>query len=119
MFRSRHLSDQANDLPLRVHSGPPRMADDTRVTRARRGLACAFALFWVLGCLLPVGAQAASIILRRDPGLSAGQRAALRAHAGVRHERTLALPDAELVSVPAAAQERALAALNADPHVVF
>jgi subtilisin family serine protease len=95
------------------------MADDTRVTRARRGLACVFALLWVVGCLLPAGADAASIIVRRDPGLSAGQRAQLRADAGVRHERNLALPDAELVSVPAAAQDRALAALNADPHVVY
>src|SRR3954447_22155356 len=93
------------------------MADDTRVTLSRPGLACLFVLLWALGCVVPTAANAAEIIVRRDPGLSAGQRADVRADAGVKLERMLALPNSELVSVPDARAEAALAALNADPAV--
>src|SRR4051812_2865241 len=95
------------------------MADDTRVTRSRSGLACAFVLFWALCCALPGTANAGEIIVRRDPGLSAGQRADVRADAGVQLERILALADSELVPVPDAQQRRAPATLNADPDVQY
>lgn len=75
-------------------------------------------LFWALGCLLPQGAWAADIIVRRDQGLTASERAQLRADAGVEHERMLALPDTEVVSVPEEQEATALARLNANPDVV-
>ena len=95
------------------------MADDTRVTLSRPGLACAFVLLWALCCGLPASASAAELIVRRDPGLSAGQRADLRADAGVKFERMLALPNAELVTVPAERVPDALAAMNANPDVRY
>ena len=58
------------------------MADDTRVTHSRPGLACALALVCALGCVLPAAALAPDIIVRRDPGLSAAERADVRADAG-------------------------------------
>ena len=94
------------------------MADDTRVTRTRSRFACAMVLLWALGVLLPQGARAADIIVRRDQGLTASERAQLRADAGVEHERMLSLPNTEVVSVPDADEAAALAALNADPDVV-
>ena len=75
-------------------------------------------LLWALGVLLPQGARAADIIVRRDQGLTASERAQLRADAGVEHERMLSLPNTEVVSVPEADEAAALAALNADPDVV-
>ncbi|MDA0173448.1 S8 family serine peptidase [Solirubrobacter taibaiensis] len=75
-------------------------------------------LFGVLGSLLPQGARAADIIVRRDQGLTASERAELRADAGVEHERMLSLPNTEVVSVPDVDETEALAALNADPDVV-
>jgi subtilisin family serine protease len=95
------------------------MADDTRVTRSRSGIAWTLALFWVLGCTLPAHALAADIIVRRDAGLSASERAAVRADAGVKLQRMLALPDAEVVTVPDGRQSSALATLNADPDVRY
>jgi subtilisin family serine protease len=93
------------------------MADDTRVTHSRPGYACALALLCVLGLSLPAQALASDIIVRRDPGLTAAERADVRADAGVQLDRMLNLPNTELVTVPAARQERALAVLNADPDV--
>src|SRR4051794_14697815 len=96
------------------------MADDTRVTHSRPALACAFVLcFWAFGCMLPTAATAAELIVRRDAGLSAAQRADLRADAGVRFQRTLELPNTDLVTVPDAHEDQALAALNADPDVQY
>jgi subtilisin family serine protease len=95
------------------------MGDDTRVTHSRAGLVCAFALFCVIGCTLPAAASADGIIVRREPGLSATERADVRADAGVKLEQGLPIPDVELVSAPAGGTEQALAALNADPDVRF
>src|SRR5690349_22688595 len=95
------------------------MADDTRVTLSRPAFACAFVLFWALACALPTLADAAEIIVRRDAGLSAGQRSDLRADAGVRFARRATLPDSEVVTVPDEREQAALAALNADPDVQY
>ena len=95
------------------------MADDTRVTHPRLGFACVLALVCALGCALPAAAQAADIFVKRDPGLTAAERADLRADAGVRHRRMARLADSELVSVPAGDEQAALAALNADPDVRY
>src|SRR4051794_16818350 len=93
------------------------MADDTRVTKSRCALACAVVLFWALGCALPAVSNAAELLVQRDAGLSAHERADLRADAGVSFERTSALPRTELVSVPEGEQRAALAELAADPRV--
>ncbi len=72
----------------------------------------------------PLAAPATSfadvdLIVRRDPGLSAAERADLRADAGVDFERRLRLPDTEVVSVPASDAADALRELRADPDVVW
>jgi subtilisin family serine protease len=59
------------------------------------------------------------IIVARAPGLTARERGEVRADAGVTHLRDLALPDHELVKVPAGGAAEALAALNADPDVRY
>ncbi|WP_028062309.1 S8 family serine peptidase [Solirubrobacter soli] len=89
------------------------------MTHSRVGLACAVALLCVIGCSVPAAANAAEVIVRRDPGLSANQRAEIRADAGVRHDRTLDLADTEVVTVPDAEQAHAVATLNADPDVRY
>ena len=70
----------------------------------------------VLPAAAPATAQA-DIIVQRTPG---ADRAELRANAGVEHVRTLGLERADLVT-PAAGEslQHALAALRADPDVVF
>lgn len=77
------------------------------------------ALFCALGCLLPSLAAAGDIIVRRDAGLSAAERADVRADAGVQLERTLTVPNLEVVSAPAGQEREALARLDADPNVRF
>ena len=69
------------------------MADDTRVTHSRPGYACALALLCVLGLSLPAEALASDIVVRRDPGLTAAERADVRADAGVKLERMLPLAE--------------------------
>ena len=93
------------------------MADDTRVTHSRVGLACAVALLCVIGCSAPAAARADGIIVQRDPGLSAHERAEIRADAGVTLDELLPLANAEVVNAPAGRTEAALAALKADPGV--
>lgn len=93
------------------------MADDTRVTHPRSTFACAVVLFCALGSVLPSFATAAEIVVRRDPGLNASERAELRADAGVEHQRMLPLADSEVVTVPDGEEAAALARLNADPDV--
>ena len=69
---------------------------------------------------LPAAASAedtVDLIIRRDPGLTAAERADVRADAGVELERRLRLADAEVVRVPAAEASSALAELRADPDV--
>jgi subtilisin family serine protease len=95
------------------------MADDTRVTHSRPVFACALALLVVLGSVLPAWARASDIIVARDPGLSAAERAQVRAGAGARLERTLPVPNTEVVSVPDGQEQAALAALDADPGVRY
>jgi hypothetical protein len=95
------------------------MPDDTGVTHSRPGLACAFVFVLALCCVLPAASSASEIIVRRDAGLSAGQRADLRDDAGVKLKRMLTLPESELVTVPDAHAQRALATLNADPDVRY
>jgi subtilisin family serine protease len=95
------------------------MADDTRVTHSRVGLACAVALLCAIGCCMPAAASAAEIIVRRDAGLSAAERTDVRAEAGVKLARKLIVTDTELVTVPDAHASDALDALNADPDVRY
>jgi subtilisin family serine protease len=99
--------------------GPHEIADDTRVTHSRPAYACALALLCVLGLSLPAQALAADIIVRRDAGLTASERADVRADAGVKLERMLPLPHTELVTAPRGRESRALAELNADPDVSY
>ena len=65
--------------------------------------------------MAPPAASATDLIVRRDPGLSAAERADVRADAGVDFEHRLRLPDTEVVSVLAADAAEALSALRADP----
>lgn len=97
--------------------GPHEMADDTRVTHSRSGLACALALVSALGLLVPAQAFAGNLIVRREAGLTASERADIRADAGVRLERMLPVPHTEVVTVPDSREDEALAALKADPDV--
>ncbi|HEY6777629.1 MAG TPA: S8 family serine peptidase [Thermoleophilaceae bacterium] len=59
------------------------------------------------------------IIVKRDPGLSAAERADLRADAGAQLSDLLRLAETEVVTVPADQADSALAELNADPDVVY
>src|SRR3954469_3257890 len=70
--------------------------------------------------LAPAGpAWARDLIVRRDPGLSAAQRADVRADAGVRLVQSLRLPDTEVVRVPDGDVAGAIRELAADPRVVY
>jgi hypothetical protein len=93
------------------------MADDTRVTHSRLGLACAVALLCVIGCSMPAVAAAGDIIVRRDAGLTAAERAEIRADAGVKLTAMLPVGNAEVVSVPDGSEQAALKKLNRDPDV--
>ena len=95
------------------------MADDTRVTHSRSRFAFVLVLLLALGSGLPATARAGDIIVRRDAGLSASERADVRSDAGVELERMLRLRDTEVVSVPDGREAEALKALNADPDVVL
>ena len=85
------------------------------------------ALTVALGAGLPLAAPAVAgaqtapdtvdLIVRRDPGLDADERAEVRAAAGVSFDRRLRLADTEVVTVPAARAEAALSALRASPGV--
>ena len=72
--------------------------------------------------LVPEGAAAdpaTRIIVKREPGLTAAERADIRADAGVRLVDTLRLPRTEVVSAPAGEAGEALRALRADEDVVY
>ena len=106
-------------FPKVFTQGPHAMADDTRVTHSRVGLACAVALLCVIGCSLPAAASAAEIIVRRDAGLSAA-----RARRRARRRRGRAGPHAGLPGhrgrpVPAGAEARRWRGSNADPDVRY
>jgi hypothetical protein len=76
----------------------------------------------MLAVLLPASASAeptTRIIVKRDPGLSAGEQRDIRADAGVRHVENLPLPRTEVVAAPAGDAKVALRELNADPDVAY
>ncbi|MDA0181890.1 S8 family serine peptidase [Solirubrobacter phytolaccae] len=62
---------------------------------------------------------ATEIVVRREPGLSAAQRADVRADADVELERRTAITDTELVTAEPGELAEAVAALNRDPDVVY
>jgi subtilisin family serine protease len=84
-------------------------------------VAARLATLVLVACLaVPAAAQAADtvdLIVRRDSGLSAAERADVRADAGVTHDHNLRLADTEVVSVPADRAADALRELRADPDV--
>jgi subtilisin family serine protease len=76
----------------------------------------------LLCALLPGVAQAnpaTNIIVKRDPGLTAAERADIRADAGVQLVETLNLPRTEVVAAQPGDVADALRDLNADPDVVY
>jgi subtilisin family serine protease len=74
----------------------------------------------VLALFLAAPAAArAEIIVKRAPGLSTAEQADLRTDAGVKHVETLPLARTEVVKAAPGEQAEALAALNADPDVVY
>jgi thermitase len=79
---------------------------------------CALALLASLPSAA-VGQTEERIIVKREPGLSAAERADLRADVGARLAETLRLPQTEVVTVPTGDAGTALARLNADPDVVY
>ena len=91
-----------------------------RVNPATVTAAVALALAIAACCAAPADAAGAvDLIVRRDPGLTAAQRADVRGDAGVEHVRDLRLADTEVVAVPADRADVALADLRADPDVRF
>jgi len=90
---------------------------------------------WLQGCGLifsalllgavptPASAVAAAgnerIVVQARPGLTAGERADVRADAGVRAVERLPLPGMEVVSAPRGERDEALAALARDPAVAW
>jgi thermitase len=84
-------------------------------------LALSLVLSALVVLILPVSALAAGtrIIVKRDPGLSAGERADLRADAEVRFAETLPLANTEIVVAKAGDASGALRELNADPDVQY
>ena len=64
-------------------------------------------------------ADVRDIVVQRVSGLDRDARAELRAGASVRHEATLSLPDTEVVHAAPGGRTEALAALEADPDVVY
>jgi subtilisin family serine protease len=76
----------------------------------------------ILLALLPQGAAAETttqIIVKREPGLSAAERADIRADADVEYVRGLTLPRTEVVAADSGQVDEALQALRADQDVVF
>jgi subtilisin family serine protease len=65
------------------------------------------------------GAGVRDIVVERRPGLDRDDRAQLRADADVRLEQTLTLPETEVVRAAPGGLTEALAALEADPDVVY
>jgi thermitase len=81
-----------------------------------------FLVALLLFALLPASAAANSttrIIVKRDAGLSAAERADIRADAGVRLVEALSIPRTEVVAASAGEAAKALRELNADRDVVY
>lgn len=103
--------------PLRRAQVPDLAADQISVPV--RTLPLALALLLVL---LPQGATAATeaqIIVKREAGLSAAERADIRADADVRFVESLPLPRTELVAAAPGDVGDAVRDLNRDPDVVY
>jgi thermitase len=84
----------------------------------RLAFVCALALLVSLpGVSLAQPAE--RIIVKREAGLGAAERADLRADGGAHLVDVLRLPETEVVVVPGDETDDALAALNADPDVVY
>ena len=98
--------------------GQERAVDHTRVKRSLSVVALLLATL-----LVPAAAAQADstvrIIVKRDPGLSGAERAAIRADAGVQHVESVPLADTEVVSAPKADAAAALKRLNANPDVRY
>src|SRR4051812_35849281 len=93
------------------------MADHTRVTPSRTRLALALLAAFTALAATPAVSRADRLIVERDPGLSAAQRADVRSDAGVRLAAALPVGDTEVVTVAAGEAARALVRLNRDPRV--
>src|SRR5439155_16596600 len=87
-----------------------------RVKPAVRALAAALAAISILPATA-AAAQTARIVVEREPGLTAHDRADVRAQAGARLAEALPIPNTEVVTVPAQRAEAAVRTLNADPDV--
>jgi subtilisin family serine protease len=93
-----------------------------RIRRALGALALGVAVlpFCVAATASAQAPQATvDLIVRRDAGLDATERADVRADAGVQLEQALRLPDTEVVRAAPGELTEALAALEADPDVVY
>jgi phosphoglycolate phosphatase-like HAD superfamily hydrolase len=101
-------------------------------TRGRRLSLAGALLALVAACAPAAGAQvpaaqvealdrqgATEIVVRREPGLTAAERAAVRADADVEFVRHSRIEDTELVRAEPGALAEAVAELNRDPDVVF
>jgi len=76
----------------------------------------------ILLAVLPAGAAADTttrIIVKREPGLNATERADIRADADVRYVESLPLPRTEVVAAAPSDVGDALDVLNADPGVMY
>ena len=81
----------------------------------RRAAQCSYLALALVVPLAPSPANAAGterIIVAREPGLTASERSAVRALAGARLVRRLAVRDTELVEVPSGRRAEALARLD-------
>jgi thermitase len=88
--------------------------------RFRRLLVTAAALSpLLLPAATASAAATAPIVLKRAPGLTSAERANIRADAGVTFEKRLPIERVEVVSAPAGERAAAVAALRADPDVVW
>jgi thermitase len=89
---------------------------------SRRRLAIAAAVLFTTAAAVPAAAAASTadeIIVKRAPGLTAAERAGVRANAGVTLAERLPIADAEVVAAPPCDRAAALADLRVDPDVVW
>jgi thermitase len=84
----------------------------------RLAFVCALALLASLPSA-SLAQPAERIIVKREAGLGAAERADLRADVGAHLVDVLRLPETEVVVVPGEEADDALAELNADPDVVY
>src|SRR4051794_32361080 len=102
--------------------GGRRSSDYRSMTMSFARLALAMAVAVLCGAGVPAAAAAATgdeIVVKRAPGLTAAERADVRADAGVTFERTLPIHDVEVVAARPGDRAGALADLRADPDVAW